>query len=209
MNSNINLTIGKPTQYTLLPETAVLVGIDFQRGFGPNSWEHVPNAEEAVDRFRVLAQAWRRAGGQVIFVHTTYYPEDEILANKAEKLPSSHHALAAGSFGASFYPDLVESSDVTVRKIGFSAVTGGDLLQALTKTRRDAVILGGLTTPYCVQTTADDLSSAGFRVAVLSDASASQAIGNYSPAVAHDFTLQRISYLIGQVINSNEIIANL
>ena len=124
-------------------------------------------------------------------------------------MSSSRQALAAGPFGASFYPGLVESTDVTIRKLGFSAVTGSDLLQTITEIRRDTVILGGLTTPYCVQTTADDLCSAGYRVAILSDACASQAIGDYSPEIAHDVTLQRISYLIGRVIGSNEIITNL
>src|SRR5690625_48779 len=209
MSFSSKSVVGSQVQYELVPETAVLVGVDFQRSFGPNSWEDVPYAEIAVRRFRAVARAWREVGGQVIFVHTTYYPEDEILANKAEKLPQSAHALAVGSFGASFYPGLVEANDIMIRKLGFSAVTGGNLVEAITRTCRSTVILGGLTTPYCVQATADDLNSAGFRVAVLSDACASQSIGRYSADVAHDFTLQRISYLIGQVVGSEEIISNL
>jgi|SRR5699024_10492795 len=85
MNSNSNFIVGNPVEYPLLPDTAVLVGIDFQRGFSPNSWEHVP---DAVDQFCILAKAWRRASGEVIVVHTTYYPEDEILVNKAENCPA-------------------------------------------------------------------------------------------------------------------------
>jgi len=209
MKSRPRLRVGLSSQYDLRPNAAILVGIDFQRGFGPDSWEHVPHAEDAVRRFRALAKAWRSAGGKVIFVHTTYYPEDEILFNKLEKLPQSRHVLALGTFGAAFYPGLVAPEDVLIRKLGFSAVTGGDLLSAIAKAQRETVIIGGLTTPYCVQSTADDVSSAGFRVAVVSDASASQAIGDYPADVAHDFTLQRIGYLIGQVVSSDEIISSL
>ena len=73
----------------------------------------------------------------------------------------------------------------------------------------DTAIIGGLTTPVCVEATADGLSMAGIRVAVLSDATASQPIGEYSAELAHDLSIAPMGYLVGQVITTEELITTL
>ena len=188
---------GVPVSYDLSPERTALISIDFQHAFGDGGWEHVPHADAAVERFRVLAGRWRAAGGTVIHVHTTFYP--------GEQVPPGRETLIEGNAGAAFYPGLVEAGDLLIRKRGFSAVSGSDLLDVLTSRGFDTAVVGGLTTPICVETTVDGLSMAGVRVAVLSDATASQAIGEYSAELAHDFSLARIAYLVGQVITADEL----
>jgi nicotinamidase-related amidase len=73
----------------------------------------------------------------------------------------------------------------------------------------DTAIVGGLTTPICVETTVDGLSMAGIQVAVLSDATASQPIGAYSAELAHEFSIARMGYLMGQVITTEELIKSM
>lgn len=189
---------GVPVSYDLSPARAALISVDFQLGFGNGSWEHVPHADAAAERFRALAARWRAAGGVVIHVHTTFY--------KGEKVPEGRETFIEGNVGASFYPDLVEDGDILIRKLGFSAVAGSDLLGVLKRRGFDTAIVGGLTTPICVETTADGLSMAGIRVAVLSDATASQPIGAYSAELAHEFSIARMGYLVGQVITTKELI---
>ena len=190
--------VGIPRDYDLTPARTALISVDFQRAFGNNSWEHVPHADAAAERFSELATHWRAAGGVVIHVHTTFYA--------SEKVPEGRMALMEGSFGASFYPDIVEDGDILIRKLGFSAVAGSDLLDVLKRRGFDTAVVGGLTTPICVETTVDGLSTAGIRVAVLSDATASQPIGAYSAELAHEFSIARMGYLIGQVITTEELI---
>ena len=192
---------GVPVTYDLTPDRTALISIDFQRAFGDGSWEHVPHADAAAQRFSELAVHWRAAGGTVIHVHTTFSEE--------EGVPAGREALLEGSVGASFYPNLAEDGDILIRKLGFSAVAGSDLLDVLRDRGFDTAVVGGLTTPICVETTADGLSMAGIRVAVLSDATASQPIGEYSAEIAHDFSLARMSYLVGQVITTADLIASL
>ncbi|MFI5957659.1 cysteine hydrolase family protein [Cryptosporangium sp. NPDC051539] len=93
-----------------------------------------------------------------------------------------------------------------VRKLGYNAATGSNLLGELESRGFDTAIVGGLTTPICVGTTVDGLKSAGIRVAVLSDATASQPIGEYSAELSHEFSIARIGYLIGQVTTTDEVI---
>jgi nicotinamidase-related amidase len=193
--------VGIPRDYDLSPGRAALVGVDFQRAFGNEGWEHVPHADAAVERFRELADRWRDAGGTVIHVHTTFY--------EGEKIPPGREALLEGNHGAAFYPGLVKDGDVLVRKLGFSAVVGSNLLDVLGEAAFDTAIVGGLTTPICVETTVDGLSMAGVKVAVLSDATASQPIGSYSAELAHEFSIARMGYLIGQVVTTDQLITSL
>ena len=60
--------------YDLSPERTVMLGVDFQQGFGDGAWEHTPDAAAAVANFGEAAASWRRAGGRVIMCREIYYP---------------------------------------------------------------------------------------------------------------------------------------
>ena len=78
--------------YDLSPERAVLLGVDFQQGFGDGAWEHTPGAAAAVDNFRAAAASWRRAGGRVIMCREIYYPSD-YLGPDASRSPRSCNTI--------------------------------------------------------------------------------------------------------------------
>src|SRR6476659_9280859 len=90
--------------YDLSPDHTVLLGVDFQQGFGDGAWEHTPDAPAAVERFREAAQAWRAAGGRVVMCRERYVPGDypgpdgEPIAEVVE-----HHPLMTGRANAEFY----------------------------------------------------------------------------------------------------------
>lgn len=191
--------------YELTVERTVLLGVDYQRGFGDGAWEHTPGAEAAVERFRRAAGSWRRAGGQVILCREIYYPSDYLGPDGAPIAEIvEHHPLMAGRENSEFYPDLVQPGDLIMRKTGFSAVASGDLLQILSEHSWDTVVMGGLTTPICVGTTADGLSMAGIKVVILEDACASQAFEGVSAQEAHTVALARFRYVFGQTMTTGD-----
>ncbi|MCW2526197.1 MAG: hypothetical protein JWM76_1057 [Pseudonocardiales bacterium] len=189
--------------YDLSPERTVMLGVDFQQGFGDGAWEHTPDAGAAVANFRAATVSWRRAGGRVIMCREIYYPSDfpgpdgEPIADVVR-----HHPLMSGRVNAEFYPDLVGPDDLVMRKRGFSAVAAGDLLNILAEHGWDTVVMGGLTTPICVGTTSDDLSMAGVKVVILEDACASQSFEGVSAQDAHLFALARFRYQFGQTMTA-------
>ncbi len=191
--------------YDLSPERTVLLGVDFQQGFGDGAWEHTPGAAAAVTNFGAAAASWRRAGGRVIMCREIYYPSDypgpdgEPLADVVE-----HHPLMSGRVNAEFYPGLVEPGDLVMRKTGFSAVAAGHLLEILADHQWDTVVMGGLTTPICVGTTSDGLSMAGIKVVILEDACASQPFDGFSAQDAHAFALARFRYQFGQTMTTRQ-----
>ena len=194
--------------YDLAPDHTVLLGVDFQQGFGDGAWEHTPDAAAAVSNFRVAAESWRGAGGRVIMCREIYYPSD-FPGPDGEPIADvlAHHPLMSGRLNAEFYPGLVQPDDLVMRKTGFSAVAAGSLLDILAEHGWDTVVMGGLTTPICVGTTSDDLSMAGIKVVILEDACASQPFEGFSAQDAHAFALARFRYLFGQTLTAKEFTA--
>ena len=191
--------------YDLSPDHTVMLGVDYQQGFGDGAWEHTPDAPAAVSNFIMAAQGWRRAGGRVVLCREIYYPSDypgpdgQPVADVV-----AHHPLMSGRTNAEFYPGLVEPEDLVIRKTGFSAVASGNLLTILAEHGWDTVVMGGLTTPICVGTTSDGLSMAGIKVVVLEDACASQPFEGFSAQDAHAFAIARFRYQFGQTMTTKD-----
>jgi biuret amidohydrolase len=198
---------GKPevVDYRVDTRAAALVGVDFQRGFG-HGFEPVPHADAAVANFIALARAWRAAGGTVIHVHTTYTRQRVPTGRITDFVPGIADALSEGSEMAAFYDGMVEDGDVLVPKTSFSAVLSGELSAELTRRGFDTAVVGGLTTPICVQTTVDALSITGTKVCLLADACASQPIGSLSAEEAHDAAVQRMGYLFATVTTTAAVL---
>jgi nicotinamidase-related amidase len=153
--SQTSVQAGK-VHYAVNPRDTALISIDFQTGFGDNAWEPVPYAAAALENFRRAAQAWRSAGGLVLHVHTFFTPVYPPGGRMTDFAPDIANALERDAPAAQFYPGLVEAGDVLVHKTNFSAVAGGTLLDELKRRQLTTAVLGGLTTPICVQTTRAD-----------------------------------------------------
>jgi nicotinamidase-related amidase len=193
--------------YPVAPGTTVLLSIDCQFGFGAGSWEQVPDADTAVENLRRASRAWRECGGDVVHVQTVYTPDRAPSGRITDFEPGIAAALAAGTRAVEAYPDLVLDGDLVVYKTTFSAVLSSDLLDQLRARGVDTVVVGGLTTPICVQTTVDGLSMTGVKVIVLTDACASQAIGALSAEQAHEAAIARMAYLFAAIEDTDAFVA--
>jgi len=188
-----------PDGYRADPATAALVTVDYQLAFG--ELEPVPGAQTALDSYRRLAAAWRRIGGLVIHLHTTFTSRAEAgLLN--DFAPGVVDALQEGEPNSEFFPGVVEEGDLLVRKIRFSGVLGSNLLEILRDRQLDTAIVCGLTTPICVQSTVDALQMSDIRVILAADACASQALGGVSAAEAHRVAVERMRYVMARVADS-------
>lgn len=196
-------------KYDLDPAHTVLLGVDFQVGFAGDGWEGVPGADAAVACFSALADQWRNKGGRVAHLFVTFNNDNRPSGNIEHYFPDIATGLREGGPGAAFYNSVTAPRDIFIPKSNFSGVQSGNLLEVLQENGFDSAIVGGLTTPVCVQTTVDGLSMAGMNVAVLRDASASQAIGDYSAEQAHEMAIQRMGYIVAQITTTEEMLAAL
>ncbi len=120
-----------------------------------------------VPAVRRVAAAARDRGLPVVFANDSFLPGDFLFGGRM-----APHALR-GTPGARVVPELgPDPRDHVLPKRRFSAFFKTDLDQTLRTLGVDTVAVAGITTPFCVMTTALDAVAHDFRAVVLEDASA-------------------------------------
>lgn len=141
-----------------LPQDAVLLIIDVQKGFDEPVWgsRNNPDAEQNIAR---LLAAWRKSGRPVVHVqHLSLLPESPLAAARAGSAIKDEAAPQEG--------ELIFQKHVN------SAFIGTDLEQQLRKRGYHTLVIVGLTTPHCVSTTTRMAGNLGFKTYLVSDATA-------------------------------------
>jgi Amidases related to nicotinamidase len=124
-----------------------------------------------------------------------------------EKFPAIRNdkVLWAGEPSAEFHPDMPQpaSEDYIVVKHKYDAFFETDLDAILRNLGISTLLIAGVGTSVCVDSTARSAFSRDYRVALLSDCTASL------DEAAHTMTLRQFRIFFGRVVNSDEAIAEL
>jgi nicotinamidase/pyrazinamidase len=157
----------------LKPTDALLV-TDVQRDFLPGGRLAVPHAEEvvpAMNRYIALA----REKGIPVFACRDWHPANH-CSFRSRGGPWPEHCVA-GTDGAQFARGLELPPDTrvidkatAVEPDAYSAFGGTALAQELRERGVKRLLVGGLTTDYCVRNTVRDALAEGFEVVLLKDA---------------------------------------
>ena len=188
--------------FKLVPENTVLMNIDLQNCFVDNA----DRGREVVDRINHVAAACRAAG--ILVIHTRHVVRTDhsnigILGQLVPKVRDG--MLDEGSESAAFHADLrIEPHDVLLNKPRFGAFYGTDLELILRSRDIDAMIITGITTDVCCDTTAREANARDFKVFFLSDATTTS-----RPPESQRATLELISALFGQVLTTQAMIAKI
>ena len=135
-----------------------LVVIDVQMGFENPAWGE-RNNPQAEDNIQSLLEGWRAAGAPVVLVR-----HDSVV-------PGS--VLAAGQPGNEFKPGIDGAHDLLVTKSVNSAFYGTPNLEEwLRKNAISGVVICGLITNHCCETTARMAGNLGFETYFVLDATA-------------------------------------
>jgi len=192
-------------------DTALIV-IDMQNGFchpdgslGKLGFD-VSMCQEAIPGCEHLVREAHRAGVPVIFTRYVYradYKDGGVLVREVIPALSESNSLAAGSWDAHLIDELVpQEQDFVVDKNRYSAFYATSLDSILSSLRVTNLVLAGVTTNMCVETTARDASQRDYRVFVVSDAT-----GELDRA-RHDMALNTIGFGFGAVVESAEVVAS-
>ena len=144
----------------LSPNTALIV-IDVQQGFDEPYWgaRNNPGAEDSI---AAVLGAWRAAKRPIFHVkHNSRSPQSPLHLSKPGNAFKEMSAPREGE------PAL--SKDVN------SAFIGTDLEERLRAAGIEEVVIVGLTTPHCVSTTTRMAANLGFKVRLVTDATAAHA----------------------------------
>ena len=154
-----------------------------------------------------LVDAARRAGIPIVFTRFVYrpdYSDGGILVDELRPHLKDGRALREGDRDGELIGELrPRPGEHVVDKNRYSAFLGTKLEQILTENGVRTLVLCGVTTNMCVETTARDASQRDYRVYVVREAT-----GEYD-AARHEHALDAIAFGFGWVVGLDEMLAAL
>lgn len=199
-----NVTDAEPWAFPLPMPGSALVMIDMQRdflepgGFGAALGNDVAQLQPAIGPARRLLAGWRAAGLPVVHTRETHAPDlSDCPASKRLRGPAGRRIgdpgplgriLIRGEPGAEIVPDLAPAvGERIIDKPGKGAFHATDLAAQLNEAGVTHLVLAGVTTEVCVQSTMREANDRGFSCLLAQDASAS-----YFPHF-HDAVLEMVT----------------
>jgi len=190
-----------------------LVVIDMQNYFMHDTQQScVPMACEVVDNVNKLAAATRAAGGKVIWVQNfaPYPSKDNWDKLKERYTPEGSklrwESMQKEAFGFELWPTLdVKPEDLRVTKRRFSAFIQGssDIEIQLKDCNIDTIMVSGVATNVCCESTARDAMMLNYRTLMVSDACAA------TTDEEHAASLSNFYLFFGDVQTTDELVARL
>jgi nicotinamidase-related amidase len=198
------LVDAKPYEYSFDISTSALLIIDMQRdflepgGFGEMLGNDVSQLRRTIEPNRALLAAWRDAGGLVIHTREGHRPDLADLP-PAKKIRGRSatcigdpgpmgRILVRGEAGHDIIPELYpRAGEPVIDKPGKGAFFATDLHAILQNRGVQQLVVTGVTTEVCVNTTVREANDRGYDCLVVADC-----CGSYF-AEFHDMGLRMIA----------------
>jgi nicotinamidase-related amidase len=192
MNRTVTVD-AEPYHYEFDPASTALLIIDMQRdfleagGFGEMLGNDVSQLRRTIEPNRRFLAAWRAAGLQVIHTREGHRPDLSDLPSAKKERGRGNitigdagpmgRILIRGEPGHDIIPELYPASDEpVVDKPGKGAFFSTDLQPILQNRGIRKLIVTGVTTEVCVNTTVREANDRGYDCLVLEDC-----VGSYFP----------------------------
>lgn len=199
------------------PKTTALINIDLQNVFVEGYSISSPNGPEVVAQLNRLSAAARKAG--MLVIHTAQQNRadqsnrgiaSEIVVSYMKSHNMASGGVTAGSQAAALSDRLVvEPSDVVLIKPRYGAFTGTDLDLILRAKGIDTVIIGGIATNVCCDTTAREANMRDYKVFFLSDGTGNRGLANLTADQIKAAVLATLEFAFAQVITVDGMIAKI
>ena len=191
------------------PTKLALINVDMQNCFVENSPIAAPEGRALVDRINPLIKTCRTAG--VLIIHTSHVirPDRSNIGVMGEIIPSENtDMIRKGMPSAELYDRLnVADGDVLLDKPRFGSFHGTDLELILRARGIDTIIVSGICTNICCETTAREANVRDFRVFFLTDGTATFAIDDLSAEDVQNATCATLGFAFAQLSTVDEMIA--
>lgn len=192
-------------------DRCALIVVDMQNGFCHPEGSFgklgldVSMTNAAIPWCRRLVDAAHERGVPVIFTRYVYrpdYADGGVLVQEILPALAEVKSLAAGSWDADLVDELApQGQDFVIDKNRYSAFYGTGLEPILTSLKVDSLVICGVTTNMCVETTARDAGQRDYRVFVAGDA-----CGELDRA-RHDMALHTLGFGFGWVVGTDDVVA--
>jgi ureidoacrylate peracid hydrolase len=199
------------------PRHVALIVVDVQndfcapKGMMDREGRDLSLVQAMVPRLTTLIEAARQVGVLIVYIQSIYglagneYLSESWVEQASRRRRGSYTkypVCARGSWNADFYEGISPADgEVVINKHRFDAFEGTDLDLILRSKGIRSVILTGVATNVCVETTARSAFVKDYYIVFAGDCT-----GTYSRE-EHDMTLQNIDKYFGQIANHDEVIA--
>lgn len=183
------------------PRQAAVVVVDVQNDFcDPVEY---PAAAQMLPRLRQFLDQARRAGVRLVFTQVVHdeTTDTEVWTSRYLTRPHRRNTCRVGSPGADFHPDFrPQADDLVIVKYRYSAFLGTPLEINLRALGIRTLVMTGIATNVCVESTARDAFQRDFYVVALEDCTATNS------ETLHQNSLENIERHFGLVASSHEVV---
>jgi len=160
--------------FQLAASKTALIDVDMQNCFVENSPVAAPRGREILPRINRLAEACRRRGATVIHTIHVVRPDGSNTGVMGDIIPAIRAGLInKGNPQAELHREIeVGPGDIILEKPRYGAFHGTDLDLILRGRGIESVIITGICTNVCCETTAREANMRDFKVFFMSDATA-------------------------------------
>lgn len=189
----------------LAPERTLLLVVDVQNDFchdeGVLGRAGVPLGaiQAAAETLLQFTEVARRARVPIVFIKTHHDPSNNSPAWLSKM--RGRAACTTGSWGADFYRLRPTDADAVVVKHRYSGFVGTNLEVILRSLGRPTLLLTGITTNVCVESTARDAFMRDYHVFLVEDCAAAPT------KEEHQSTVYNIRTYFGYVLDSSTVAA--
>jgi nicotinamidase-related amidase len=183
------------------PSRAALLVMDYQNGI----IGMIDNGDELLTITQNLIRSFRDHGGSIGYVRVGFADGDldnaPATSGMARNVTPERRELMHADHPATQIHESIapHTGDIVVRKTRVGAFSTTDLHEQLQARGIDTLVLAGISTSGCVQSTVLDAFDRDYRVIVLSDACADP------DTDVHRFLLERVFTKRGEVIEAREL----
>ncbi|BDH60278.1 peroxyureidoacrylate/ureidoacrylate amidohydrolase RutB [Lysinibacillus sp. PLM2] len=189
------------------PESTALIVVDVQNDFCSRDGNlgkqgaDLSMVDEMVPNLIELIANAKMNKVPVIYIQTFHEAATDSITWKSRGVSSGAepNICRPGTCGAEFYEVAPQDDDIIVNKHRYSAFLNTRLDTVLRTLKVETLIMTGVATNVCVESTARDGFMRDYNIVFLEDCTAS-----YSRE-AHEMTLKNISGFFGEVANSKEL----
>ena len=199
------------TGFAMVPSRTALINVDLQRCFVEGGPLASPGGLGVVERVNRLAHACRQAGALVVHTRVSVNPDRSNAGVMTELMPGFIMDLVTeGSASAELHDTLeVDPADIILRKPRYGAFHGTDLEQILRSRGLDTVIITGIATNICCETTAREASQHDFRVFFVSDGTATMEMDGVPAEDLQRATCASLGQVFAQVVTVDDILGRI
>jgi ureidoacrylate peracid hydrolase len=194
-----------------------LLVIDVQgEYFDADGPAYVEHARDIVGRVNRLVDVFRAEGLPIVFLKHAHRADGSDAGRMGDfSAPGEEDAFVEGTPRVELIPELhVEPGDVIIVKRRYSAFLGTDLEAVLHTAGVRAVVICGLMTSFCCETTARDAHGRDYEVLFAADAVEGPDLEDAEGrAVPHDVVLANTVTALGagfaEIVTTDEVVARL